>query len=323
MILGVIEFENNVVSEGSLQMITFARDAAAQSGDEVVALLIGGAEIAGQAEQLGQYGIAKAITVSSDKLSNYAPVAWAKVVSQVVAAQSPSMVIAAGTDKGNEFMTHLSVMKGQPLASNCCAVAPGDPFKITRLRWGSSLLEESVLDGDCKLMTVAMHTVAAQESAGAGAVTSESFEPTIDDKDLLVRLVRTEVEETEGVTLKTADIVIGGGRGVGSAEAYSTLEELAKLLGGAVGCSRVATNNGWRPHSDQVGLTGTRISPKIYIACGISGAIQHLSGCKGSDKIMVINKDPEAAFFRKADYGVVGDLHEVLPAVIEEVRKYR
>jgi electron transfer flavoprotein alpha subunit len=319
MILGVIEFEDNVVSEGSLQMLTFARGAAEKSGDEVVALVIG--EDAGTlADTLGQYGVSKAITAASDKLGAYAPVAWAKVVSQVIAAQSPSMVMAAGTDKGNEYMTHVAVMNGQALASNCCDVTPGDPFKITRVRWGGGLLEESVLDGGCKLMTVAMHVVDAQEASASAEVAKESFDPTIDDKDLRVRLVRKEVEETEGVTLKTADVVIGGGRGVGSPEAYATLEELAKMLGGAVGCSRVATNNGWRPHSDQVGLTGTRISPKIYIACGISGAIQHLSGCKGAEKILVINKDREAAFFGKADFGVVGDLHEVLPALIEQLK---
>jgi len=133
--------------------------------------------------------------------------------------------------------------------------------------------------------------------------------------------VRREAEVTEGITLKNAAVVVGGGRGVGSSEGYAVLEKLAEILGAAVGCSRVATNNGWRPHSDQVGLTGTRISPELYIACGISGAIQHLVGCKKAQKIMVINKDPEAAFFGKADYGVVGDLHEVLPAVIEELKK--
>jgi len=320
MILGVIEFEDKQVTEASLQMITFAKDVAAAAGDELVALVIGGSDSSGLAEQVGTCGVTKAIAASDEQLANYAPVAWASVVSQVIADKKPSMVFAPGTDKGNEFMTHLAAMSGQAVASNCCAVTGGDPFQITRMVWGSGLLEEAVLDGDCKLLTVATDVIEPKEAEGSAAVEVEPFTPTLSDKDFRVRLVRTEAEIVDGVTLKTADVVVSGGRGVGSPEAFSALHELADLLNGAVGCSRVATNNGWRPHSDQVGLTGTRVSPKLYIACGISGAIQHLAGCKGAEKILVINKDPEAAFFGKADYGVVGDLHEVIPALIGQLK---
>jgi electron transfer flavoprotein alpha subunit len=321
MILGVIEYEENMVTEASLQMITFARGVAAASGDELVGLIIGCKDFAGLTGQLGGYGVSKVIQAGHAQLNDYAPVAWAKIVSQVIGEKSPKMVMAAGTDRGNEVMANLAGISDLPMATNCSAVSPGDPFKITRLRWGSSLLEEAVLQGDCKLLTVALHVIEAEEVAAPVATEVQSFEPSLTDKDFRVRLVRREADVTEGVTLKNADVVIGGGRGVGSPEAYSLLEELAGMVNGAVGCSRVATNNGWRPHSDQVGLTGTRISPKLYIACGISGAIQHLVGCKGADKVMVINKDPEAAFFGKADYGVLGDLHEILPAVIEELKK--
>ncbi len=170
-------------------------------------------------------------------------------------------------------------------------------------------------------MTVALHVVEEEEASAPVGADVQVFEPALTDKDLRVRLVKREADVAEGVTLKNANVVVGGGRGVGSPEAYTLLEELAGMLNGAVGCSRVATNNGWRPHSDQVGLTGTRIAPTLYIACGISGAIQHLVGCKGAGKVMVINKDPEAAFFGKADYGVLGDLHEILPAVIEQLKQ--
>lgn len=321
MILGVIEFADNLVTEGSQQMLTLARGVAAASGDELVALLIGGKDCAGLAKQLGKYGVAKAITAENDRLAEYAPVAWARVVSQLIAERKPSMVIAAGTDKGNEFMTHLAAMTGQALASNCFAVTAGEPFRLTRLRWGNSLWEEATLDGMCKLLTVALHMVEPQEVGSPAVVDVQPFTPTLTDKDFRVRLVRKEAEVVDGVTLKTADVVVSGGRGMGSSEAFFVLEQLAGLLNGAVGCSRVATNNGWRPHSDQVGLTGTRVSPKLYIACGISGAIQHLAGCKGAAKIMVVNKDPEAAFFGKADYGVLGDLHEIIPAVIEKLKQ--
>ena len=128
---------------------------------------------------------------------------------------------------------------------------------------------------------------------------------------------------TAGVSLADADVVVSGGRGVGSSEGFSVIEELAALLGGAVGCSRAVTSAGWRPHSDQVGQTGTKISPEIYIACGISGATQHMAGCKGAKRLLAINPDGEASIFASADYAVIGDLHEVVPAISAEIRKVR
>ncbi len=125
------------------------------------------------------------------------------------------------------------------------------------------------------------------------------------------------------ISLGEARVVVGGGRGVGSAEGFATLEELAELLGGAVGGSRVATNLGWRPHADQIGQTGTRIAPEIYIACGLSGAVQHMVGCKGSKKILAINSDREAPIMANADYAVIGDLHEIVPALSQEIRKLK
>lgn len=314
MIIGLIEYEENGVTEASLQMLTFARDIA---GGELAALVIGDQETG----ELGKYGVSKVIRAQSGQLTDYAPAAYANIVSQVMADRSPEMVMAAGTDRGNEVMGHLGAISDLPMAANCSVVTPGDPFRITRIRWGGSLLEEAVLTGAPKLLTIAPYIVEQTEVSSPAEPAVETFEPTLEEKDLRVRVIRREAEVVEGITLKTAPIVVGGGRGVGSPEGYAVLEELAGLLGAAVGCSRVATNNGWRPHSDQVGLTGTRISPMLYIACGISGAIQHLVGCKGAKKIMVINKDPEAAFFAKADYGVIGDLHEVIPAIIEELKK--
>jgi electron transfer flavoprotein alpha subunit len=138
-------------------------------------------------------------------------------------------------------------------------------------------------------------------------------------------LARTRVVDrvtvSEGITLTTAPVVVSGGRGVGSPEGFTVLEELAGLLGGAVGCSRVVTNNGWRPHSDQVGQTGTRVAPSLYIACGISGAIQHWVGMMASKNVLAINNDPEAPMVTKSDYAVIGDLHPILEALVAEVRR--
>jgi len=146
---------------------------------------------------------------------------------------------------------------------------------------------------------------------------------TLSDLDRVVVVSETVPTLTSGVSLTDADVVVSGGRGVGSAEGFSVIEELAALLGGAVGCSRAVTSAGWRPHTDQVGQTGSKISPEIYIACGISGATQHMAGCKGAKRLLAINPDGEASIFASADYAVIGDLHEIVPAISEEIRKAR
>jgi electron transfer flavoprotein alpha subunit len=155
-----------------------------------------------------------------------------------------------------------------------------------------------------------------------GAAATEVFAPQLGDADLATRIVERAVT-AEGVTLATAPVVVSGGRGVGGEDGFAILEELAGLLGGVVGCSRVVTNNGWRPHSDQVGQTGTVVAPDLYIACGISGAIQHWVGMMASKTVLAINTDAEAPMVTKADYAVVGDLHEVIPAVVEELERRR
>jgi len=320
MILGLIEHDRGTLEETSLQMLTFARDAAARMEMPFVPVLMGDSARP-LTETLQSYGVTSAVLVQHEGLEDYAPVAWAASLIQIMEKKQPRMVLAPGTDRGNEVMAHVAARVGLPMASNCSEVRPGDPFEVTRLRWGSTLLEEAVLRGEPKLVTVAPLVVVPEEAPAVEAPVLEAFSPELQEADLLVRVVRREEAVTEGITLKTAPVVIGGGRGVGSAEGYSVLEELAGLVGGAVGGSRIATNNGWRPHSDQIGLTGSRIAPDLYIACGISGAIQHLVGCKGAKRILVINNDPEAPFFSKADYGVVGDLHEVLHAIIEELKR--
>jgi electron transfer flavoprotein alpha subunit len=183
------------------------------------------------------------------------------------------------------------------------------------VRWGGSLLEEARLHGSPLLLTVAPHAVAAAAQTGVEVTPL----PVVDDG---APHVREHLEASSaGVSLADAEVVVSGGRGVGSAEGFTMIEELAELLGGAVGCSRAVTMAGWRPHTDQVGQTGTKISPDIYIACGISGATQHMAGCKGAKKLMAINADGEAPIFASADYGVIGDLHEVVPAICAELRK--
>lgn len=248
----------------------------------------------------------------------YAPGAWAAAIEQLVERHSPDAVVAAASDRGQEAMAHAAARLDLPLAANCVSAEPGEPWTVVRQRWGGSLLEEATLTAPVKLLTVAQHVVAP-----ADAVPVEAFAPELSEADLALRVVRREEPPAGTVSLTDARVVVGGGRGVGSAEGFDLLEELAALLGGAVGGSRVVTNLGWRAHADQVGQTGARIAPELYIACGISGAIQHIVGCKGAKKILAINTDPHAPILARSDYAVVGDLHEVVAAVIAELRAAR
>ncbi len=238
----------------------------------------------------------------------YQPSAWAKAL----AAQETDAIVAAGSDRGNELLAHVSAILDVPFAANVTAI---DGDVVTRQRWGGSLVEEARLHGSPQLLTVAPHTQPAAELGEVETLTAE------DDGSPKV-LERVE-ESSGGVSLRDAKVVVSGGRGVGSAEAFSIIEELASLLGGAVGCSRVVTSAGWRPHTDQVGQTGTKISADLYVACGISGATQHIAGAKGAKRMLAINTDPEAPIFAVADYAVIGDLHEVVPAISAELKRVR
>jgi electron transfer flavoprotein alpha subunit len=290
--------------ELSLQALALARGL----GSPVHAVSVGGpAEVAVDVLHVAQI----------DKA--FAPGAWAASVVDVVGRISPEYVVAAGSDRGNEVLAHVAARLDLPFAANCTEVSGAD---VTRVRWGGSVLEEARLHGSTKLLTVAPHSVAA-EAAGEPAAFEEHV-PALSDVDLIVRVTETVTASTGGkVSLADAKVVVSGGRGVGSAENFAILEELADLLGGAVGCSRVVTSAGWRPHSDQVGQTGTKVAPDLYIACGISGATQHIAGCRGSKKMLVINDDPEAPILGHADYAVLGDLHEIVPAISAELRKAR
>ncbi len=261
-----------------------------------------------------------AVTIG-DGDTPYAPAAWAQAIVDAITVHSPQAVIAPGSDRGNEVLAHVAAKLDLPMAANCTSVALGSTAAVTRVRWGGSLLEQASIHGTPLLASVAPHAVAAQ-AADAG-VQPEVLQPSLDGLDGVVRVSERVQAASAGVSLTEAPVVVSGGRGVGSAEGFAPLEELAALLHGAVGCSRAVTSAGWRPHTDQVGQTGSKVSPEIYIACGISGATQHMAGCKGAKKLLAINPDGEASIFANADYAVIGDLHEVVPAISEEIQKVR
>jgi electron transfer flavoprotein alpha subunit len=254
--------------------------------------------------------------VGIEDSDGYSPDAHATALARAIEERAPVAVVAPGSDRGNEVLAHVAAQLDRPMAANCVSVTPGEPLALTRVRWGGSLLEESLLHGSPALLTVAPHAVAAEPAL----VEVEAIPAAPDAR---VRVSQRAETVTAGVSLADADVVVSGGRGVGSAEGFAVIEELAELLGAAVGCSRAVTSAGWRPHTDQVGQTGTKVSPSLYIACGISGATQHMAGCKGAKKLLAINPDPEASIFASADYAVIGDLHQVVPAITAEIRKVR
>jgi electron transfer flavoprotein alpha subunit len=249
---------------------------------------------------------------------SYAPGAWAAAVVQLVEQLSPTAVVAPGSERGNEVLAHVAARLDLPMAANVTDVR-GD--EVTRQRWGGTLLEEARVHSELKLFSVAPFAFEVCGDSPQSRV--ETFVPDLTDADTAVRVVETVSASTGGISLADAKVVVSGGRGVGSSEGFAILEELAALLEGAVGCSRVVTSAGWRPHTDQVGQTGTKVSPDLYIACGISGATQHIAGCKGAKKLLAINDDPEATIFNHADYAVIGNLHEIVPAITAELRKVR
>jgi electron transfer flavoprotein alpha subunit len=256
-------------------------------------------------------GDVKAVSVDGP----YAPAAWAAAIA--TAAGDADAIVAVGSDRGNELFAHVAARLDQPFAANVTAI---DGDVVTRIRWGGSLYEEARLHGSPRILTVAPHAHAADAQAASEPVEQLAVPA---DADTTVRVLERVEEQSSGVSLRDAKVVVSGGRGVGSAEGFGIIEELAGLLGAAVGCSRVVTSAGWRPHTDQVGQTGTKISADLYVACGISGATQHLAGAKGAKKILAINSDVEAPILANADYAVIGDLHEIVPAISAELRRVR
>ena len=311
MILVVVEHDRGTMSPATWEAL-----AAARALGETHALTIGAAAD-DLVEQIGVFGATTVHQVHDDLLGDYGPEAWGDVVAQAVTSLNPAVVMATGTDRGNEVLAHAAARLDLPMVTNVIEFVDDE---LVRVRWGGSLLERCTLDAPVRLLTIAHHAFPAVESPGTPSTAALAVELN----PILARtLVRDRVERAAGVTLSTAPVVVSGGRGVGSPEGFAPLQELADALAGVVGCSRAVTNLGWRNHTDQVGQTGTRIAPDIYIACGISGAIQHWVGAMASKKILAINTDPEANMVTKADYAVIGDLHQVVPAITAEIRNRR
>ena len=317
----IAEHDRGVTSPATHEAFTAAAALAANLKELVVAVFIGSFDSDFEAT-CSQYGISEAVILDSPLITDYGPEVWGQAVAEMVNLRRPRVVMGVGTDKGNEVLAQASARTETPFIANCIQVEHNETWSMTRTQWGGSLLEDVSVEGDLIFVSYAHHAVEAAASNTQTDLTVQRIEVGI-DPSLARTLVRERALQAEGATLSTASVVVSGGRGVGSADAFAPLEDLATLLSGKVGCSRAVTNNGWRSHADQVGQTGTRIAPEIYIACGISGAIQHWVGAMASKNILAVNTDPEANMVSKAGYAVIGDLHEVVPAIAEEIRRRR
>ena len=315
--LVLVELDGGAPADASLRALTLARSL----DSSALAAVVFADSAAVPADALAGYGVTGVYVIEPGSLDGYAPQAWARTLAGLAAETGATAVLAAGTDRGNEVLAHLGAITGLPMAANCTLVTPdgGKTHRLVRHRWAGLLLEDAVLDAPVALFTVATDSVAAVSAETPAAIQVHVHKPELDQADRVVRAAESPAG-TGGASLATARVVVGGGRGVGGPDGFAPLEELAGLLGGVVGVSRVVTSEGWRPHAWQVGQTGTKITPELYLACGISGAIQHIAGCAGARHIIAINTDPVAPILAHADYAIIGDLHQVIPALIEALR---
>jgi len=308
--------------DGQFRKVTYEalsegrRVATAMGGSLTVVVL--GSGVAPLAEELGKYGADRVLVADNDALADYTTDAYTNVVGTLIQQESPAVVIIGATAQGKDLAARLSARLDAPLAMDCVSASVDDgQLTVTRPMYGGKILADVQMDGDPKIVAIRPNAMTISEAEADGTVESVDVDPG----EVKIKVLEKTLE-TGKVELTEADIIVSGGRGMGGSD-YSIIETLAELLGAAVGASRSAVDEGWRPHSDQVGQTGKVVSPNLYIACGISGAIQHLAGMGTSKVIVAINKDPEAPIFAKADYGIVDDLFEVVPCITEEVKRIK
>ncbi len=306
------------VKKVAFELLSEGRKIADQLGEELAAVLVG-KDVAGLVDALGEYGADKVYLVEADALENYTTDGYTKVVADLVKQYEPSALLLGCTVTGRDLAAGLAQRLETGLMTDCINMELTDgQLVFTRPVYaGKAFVKASCPEARPAMATIRPNTFAAV----AGAKTPEVVKVTPDTGDIrqvikdIVRQISTRPELTE------ADIIVSGGRGMKGPENFKTLEELSDVLGAAVGASRAAVDAGWVSHSFQVGQTGKTVSPVLYIACGISGAIQHLAGMSSAKCIVAINKDEEANIFKLADYGIVGDLFEVVPVLTEELKK--
>jgi electron transfer flavoprotein alpha subunit len=303
----------------SFELASTARKLADVLGEEVCAVLCGSG-IEGIAGQLGKYGVDKVFVADSPALEPYTTDAHAAAVAKIVRENNPSILLLGASTQGKDLSARLVGKLATGMATDCTDVKIADG-KLLAIRpmYAGKCFGEVVFSTFPQMASLRPNVFPMVENAKAGAVVK--FDPALDAGQLKTKVLEVQKDTSGKADLTEANIIVSGGRGMKGPENYGIIEELAAVLGATVGASRAAVDAGWRPQSDQVGQTGKIVSPNLYVACGISGAIQHLAGMSSSKFIVAINKDAEAPIFTKADYGVVDDLFKVVPEFTKECKK--
>ncbi len=312
------EQRDNAIKKSSFETVRAARDIADTLGAECVALLVGSG-VEGTAGVLGQYGASKVIVVDDPQLAKHSSTAYAKAIASVAASEGAQVLFLPASQMGKDLAPRVAVKLNAGLASDCVAlrVEAGTIIATRPVYAGKALMEVQVTSAT-KVFTLRPNVFPATTNGGSATVQKASVALAAEDFGAVV----TKVDIAAGrPDVTEADIVVSGGRGMKGAEHFALIESLADVLGAAVGASRAVVDAGWRPHDEQVGQTGKTVSPTLYIACGISGAIQHIAGMSSSKYIVAINKDKDAPIFQLADYGIVGDVFEILPELTAQLKQ--
>jgi electron transfer flavoprotein alpha subunit len=284
---------------------------------EVTAAVLGSG-IEGIAGELGKYGADKLLVADDPSLADYTTDAYTNVLAELIKGLDPAVIILGATMQGKDLAGRLAARLDAAVAMDCVALKlENGQLTYTRPMFGGKVLADVEIEGYPQIVAIRPNVMTITETSKDCA----TEKPAVQVGDVKTAILEKVMETGDKVELTEADIIVSGGRGTGGD--FAAVEELAAALGAAVGASRSAVDEGWRPHSDQVGQTGKVVSPTMYVACGISGAIQHLAGMSTSKYIVAINKDPEAPIFSKADFGIVGDLFKMLPEITEEVKKIK
>ena len=317
----ITEQRNGAYRKATYEIVSEGKRLADKLGTEVIAITLGSA-VEQIAKSLGNYGANKALVADSDIFIHYSAEGYARTIAEAVKQVEPGIILLAASAMGKDLGPRLAAKLDIALATDCTGlILEGEKLIARRPMYASKIIADYSFDSVPQMVSLRPNIFPANEPDTSKSTNVEKLTVTTSAGDL--KAVVKEVVASVGakIDLTEADVIVSGGRGMKSPENYKLLEEMADLLGGVVGASRAAVDAGWRPHSDQVGQTGKTVSPQLYIACGISGSIQHLAGMSSSKCIIAINKDPEAPIFQKADYGIVGDLFEIVPHLTEELKK--